>query len=1025
MASLRPAGSRPLLLMAILVVVVAHCGEDSVTKQTGKEVLHTDESAVKPVLSEGSHEARMRAAGHSVPMESLMGEASELQSLGDDNYYGEYTYKRESKEDSALAMLQVSEGRDSYPWLISQEEAQKRARSLSKQKKEASALKEKLHQHDVPLKDTMSGPGISQRVSQEMEQFEAAHPAPKHQSDVRSHESAVDRAEDATMQQARELGDDDDGDDEMAQSHDSHHPEGESAWGDDDDDNDNDSPFGMQDDDDDLVLLQEAAGKGDMMSMLAKGLKHRQSQQRATEHRREKATTQRVDAPTRQDMDAQQSFTTQVNKQAASKGEDGAGSDMHKLLLSRHKLKPSGFKFVPKNKAAADRTKRVAREAHMQAQLARSFQLAMKAAQQKRERAAGHHSVHQTEAVRALFDATSGNSVRMGQKLQPGLKTRDDTWQSDVQLQQKMSKEAAQVRAQAVRTQRQAPEVHSMKELFPAGDKARAQSVDETGMDLKVHAVQHVVSAEAQRAKDMQKMMLSATLRTQKQAQDRFDSESERLGEQHGASGLIHSNHVPAKQGRAVQPVKGSVHEADEALHRAKAFLKSSQSKPAAKHEAGQQPEDRQGMLKLFKSGHAVHQTAEKPVVRAAVLGEEDAQQVRLQQEMLAHTQASSAQRAKALEQQGSTGDLASLFKASTHTAAAASQQVHSTLSSADQQALALQQAFTKQQQQQHSAAQSAAQSEAVEHSRSGLTQMFTGKARKALKGTHETLQRGKKLSDDFSKQKAMQQAVLTRMHKQQQQRQAEEEHATTASLGEDDVRQLFKVSTKSAAIHSKQWAAQQRSSNQQQQDQSSVLTDHSKPVQDSVVAPQLSAAPPSAPTKDALSLEQLGAGTSAPSQSLKEHFQAQMKSHFVSLLEKNKAKFNTMMAQQGAQGADDFYNNMKKDLQTILNPTAPKTAPVSTATTPKPAAAKPVAVAPKPTATAAMAPKPKAVAPKIKASSLIQEKAGPVQHKAAPKATTKPAGMDLASLEHAVDALSPEDKRKFIMHRLAKLAQN
>merc|ERR1711865_168914 len=132
-------------------------------------------------------------------------------------------------------------------------------------------------------------------------------------------------------------------------------------------------------------------------------------------------------------------------------------------------------------------------------------------------------------------------------------------------------------------------------------------------------------------------------------------------------------------------------------------------------------------------------------------------------------------------------------------------------------------------------------------------------------------------------------------------------------------------------------------------------------------------------------------------------------------LLNQNKGKFKQMMSTHGVDGAADFYKNMKADLQSMMQP--PEDSLIQTdagADTEAAATATATAAA---TAAAAEASK---VADTSNAKlgeaeqASVTKEASPVQ---------KPSTMDLKSLEQAVDMLSPEDRQKFIMHRLQKLA--
>merc|ERR1712028_12283 len=134
----------PWVLMA-MVVLVANADEKPIGAPEHDESLREGTridqllSQVAPVKAYLPHklqkaaerlEPQYKADGHMVSLENLVNEDKEVQNLGDDEYYGEYTYGEAA--ESSVAMLQMGEGDQQrrYPWVISQRKEQQQGASL-------------------------------------------------------------------------------------------------------------------------------------------------------------------------------------------------------------------------------------------------------------------------------------------------------------------------------------------------------------------------------------------------------------------------------------------------------------------------------------------------------------------------------------------------------------------------------------------------------------------------------------------------------------------------------------------------------------------------------------------------------------------------------------------------------------------------------------------------------------------------------------------------------------------------------
>merc|ERR1711981_860364 len=136
---------------------------------------------------------------------------------------------------------------------------------------------------------------------------------------------------------------------------------------------------GSNDDDDDfpLELLQESekAERGpDMMSMLAHNMQKKQRQARRTErHRAKVRVTQEHKSALQEDIDAQKSFTSALNKHVSKieLADKAVKTGLNTLLKHRHeRVDKVRSRFVPKSKAEMDHKKEVADDAKLQKKLA-------------------------------------------------------------------------------------------------------------------------------------------------------------------------------------------------------------------------------------------------------------------------------------------------------------------------------------------------------------------------------------------------------------------------------------------------------------------------------------------------------------------------------------------------------------------------------------------------------------------------------------------------------------------------------
>jgi len=248
-------------------------------------------------------------------------------------------------------------------------------------------------------------------------------------------------------------------------------------------------------------------------------------------------------------------------------------------------------------------------------------------------------------------------------------------------------------------------------------------------------------------------------------------------------------------------------------------------------------------------------------------------------------------------------------------------------LNTGDQQQVAMQKAFTTAQLTRQSEGKGKTEKEAT---RSGVSELFHGKRVERVKPKRTS--EAKKMSREFEAQKKLQVSLLNHMKKQQEKVKAQEGQDEKIH-GKNDMLSLFRARSKPPAgkswakhrAHIRRYRAERR-----QMDESAQLEKHSVHESSSVPAPKVqkqtefehAVAARETPQQEAMALEQEAVGRIQPAAaSMKQKMAQKMKSHFVVLLQKNKLKFNRMMAEQGVKGADAFYKDMKSDLDTILTP--------------------------------------------------------------------------------------------------------
>jgi len=1155
----------PWVLMA-MVVLVANADEKPIGAPEHDESLREGTridqllSQVAPVKAYLPHklqkaaerlEPQYKADGHMVSLENLVNEDKEVQNLGDDEYYGEYTYGEAA--ESSVAMLQMGEGDQQrrYPWVISQRQAQKREKRLEKQQAAKHRDAINLHSHDIPLKDTMDGAGVRERVQQELRQFEKTHPSKEQQQGASLQQRTTDRVsslgdsegeqqqqkqvhtvddtwkretegsqykqkpvrdqyrqkrvrdlddsmERDTMTKVRSLGEDGGDEDQRpahvhsdsnqdlpsAIRHHNHHSS-LSAWGDDADDQDDDDadPF------DYLELLQakeSSAAAPDMISQLAHRLTHKKRSQHAHEmQQHEKLQEEGVKRSAKSSIEAQQSFTTQLEHQTAHRvraANAGTGDVAH-LVKNRHQhhAKTLG-RFVPKNQAETDHNNEIAREVAMQKQLASSFKLAMQAATRKHTTVSG--TLKKTEQVRDLFNSNAdGITLKVAQKLQPELKNKDDSWKSDVTQEMAMAKQAAAFMTKEQATHDEASKKkHDMKELFPDHQAAPTKAkVDETGMSImSIKAPKVEISADAQQAMDMQKMMTKATI-TSNGDEGLIDADAKKL-QLSGVTGKTlmkeqlertsrHFRSRPtSEEGRVAQPevkatpLKHTISGSNKALKLAQQFLSKSQVSKGPAGTKDQDPVDRNGVLKMFapkhkqqvaavgKEQHRLQEAQQQAAGHShhLKLSAEDSKQVQMQQQMMqqrmAQQVAKQSAAAKLKEAEGSDEgrNIESLFKPAPTKQA---KSVSPLLNKEDKISLLKAQKFLKAQKSEEDKGKIENDKVANPDSRAGVEELLSSVHGAAVvQQVKSSTSEADKIADEFATEKKMQMSILQTMQKQQQKVATAQSAVDTKPQSESDLRSLFAVHGKNKASAKQQWSKQQvniaaQKADHKQVDESLKLENHLHAVEE-VVAPKIvqTAQPVQAAVQPiSLAQQDVGAvGVNGPA-TMRKKFTQNMRSHFIDLLEHNKDKFKSMMSKQGVGGAASFYKNMKTDLQAMLQPDAlietaagkdtTKAAPATVAPASKPAASKePAQKAPVAVETAEV----KTV--KTDAVKAVKAKSAPVKAPAAPaqavaqlgeaKSAAKPTRkVDLKSLEQAVDMLSPEDRQKFIMHRLAKLA--
>jgi len=857
-----------------------------------------------------------------------------------------------------------------------------------------------------------------------------------------------------------------------------------SAWGDDadDQDDDDDDPFDYLE----LLQTKQSssstAAAPDMISELAHQLKHKKQLQFAHEmQQHEKLQTQGVQRNAESSIKAQQSFTSQLEHQTAhrARAANAGTGDMAQLVKNRHQQHSKTLgRFVPKNQVEKDHNNEIAREVAMQQKLASSFKLAMLASTRKHASVSGN--LKKTEQVRDLFNSNSdGITLKVAQKLQPELKNKDDSWKADVAQEMSMAKQAAAFMSKEQAAHDEASKKkHNMKELFPDRAPAKAKT-DETGM--KIQSTSKVaIPADAQQAIDMQKMMTKATITSNGATEGLIDADGKKL-QLSGVTGKAlmkqqlktttrHFRNIrpsgeagrPAQPEVKASPLKHKISGGEKALKLAQQFLSKTQvSKASTQSNEQEDPVGRNGILKMLapkhkkqaaaigKKQHRLQEAQQQAAVhsQAAVkLSAEDAKQMQMQQQMAQQmAKQSAAVELKEEQAPGKERNIESLFKPTPtkQTTKSASP----LLSKEDRNSENMQQQFLKAQKSRKSRIEN--DKTASPDSRAGVEQLLSVKAGASLtqhaqSGTSEA----DRIADEFATEKKMQMSLLLNMKTQQQKVAKAQSGVDTKPQSESDLRSLFAVRGKNKASANSQWSKQQvhiaaQKAEHKQVDESLKLENHLHAVEE-VAAPKIVQTAVQ-PAVQPLSLAQqdagaIGAGGPA---AMRKKFTQNMRSHFIELLEHNKDKFKSMMSKQGVGGASSFYKNMKTDLQAMLQPQSDvliETAAGKDTINAAPATVTPVskpAVDKKPGHKAPIAAK-KAKAKSVKsvktnAVKAVKAKSAPVEAPAvqadaaqlgdANSAAKPTAKMDLKTLENAVDMLSPEDRQKFIMHRLTKLA--
>jgi len=759
------------------------------------------------------------------------------------------------------------------------------------------------------------------------------------------------------------------------------------------------------------------------------------------------------------EVDAQKSFTQALNKQMHKfdVAEKATKTNLPTLLKHRHKkVDKNGFRFVPKSKAEMDHKKEVSDDAKIQKKLAQSFQLAMQSAVNGRKEqskalndaeAAGK-GLHKAEAVRDLFDSTSKTGLKVGQKLQPQMKKEDNSWLQDARQQQEMARKAAKFGNARTKDKDQelGESEHDMKKLFPEREKKEAK-YDETGMKIDLQANTQQPSDEAVHAKHMQEMMLRATLRAQKAAAQKIEDKHKTLGDTKAISSLFHQ-HGDGKAAKSKTVSRKAAKKAvvpggTQALKLAQKFLNNMKQMGTHNSEGdakGKDPASRNDMKQLLQGKHK--QVKQSKALKKHVLTAEDAAQVKMQEEMAKRTEAALQERVESARSHDSDNkkDISTLFNVDKKQAKQHKSIYEGYLKDDDRKQVSMQKAFAQAQ----LARQQISDKPEQTATRKGVSQLFRGTHAKqvAPKATSET----EHVNHEFEQQKKMQLALLRRMKDQQKKMRSQAKNAEKQIHGKEDLLQLFRAGNNA---HEGSWERHQARLRRaralhKQKDESAILGTHTAHGY-SVPAPKIvqqtefeqDVAARETPQQRAMALEQEAVGNIKPAaETMKQKMAQKMKNHFVSLLEKNKLKFNQMMKSQGVQGADDFYQEMKSDLDTMLTPDnsllkgaqkdsllqksegqvkqEPKKAKASAKvlSSKLSKATKQIHAALKVAAKPMKAPKTDKTVKVTKAADKV------TQSKAAP-------AMDLAALEKAVDQLSPEDKHKFIMHRLAKLASD
>eukprot|EP00658_Telonema_sp_P-2_P078440 TRINITY_DN7346_c0_g1_i9.p1 TRINITY_DN7346_c0_g1~~TRINITY_DN7346_c0_g1_i9.p1 ORF type:complete len:954 (+),score=292.40 TRINITY_DN7346_c0_g1_i9:233-3094(+) len=948
MAMASPPRGRWMLVLVVAIAVTHGTEQHPESDQTSHEPDPVSQQLAKVPPFESFLPAALRpdaellnpavdVAGTKLSVRMLQDDRRDLSDPMQRDYYSEYSYHRRDPDAERLVALQTGEA--GYPWVISQKEAQRRSARLSKQHRRDKIDKAKLESHSVPLKDTMHGRGVRERVEREVAEWDKTHPNAR---SSRSRSSDENRAEETTMRRLRELGDDDEDEDEGPVFGERQRAGSGSAWGDDDDSEDDPGPplgYGR------LELLQLSSP--DMMSILAGKIhRHRQRQAHIDSAKAHAGLAEGRDAQIQKELKVQSQFTSQLNQQVAHASEKassaGQGS-LRSVIVDRQQPPDSnGFKFVPKSQADLAQSQRVAKEVDRQKELAASFQRALASRTRKAELAKSDavtkSRLDAPRNVRGLFDRTTGTSTRIGNKLQPQLK-HDSSWRDDAAHEQQLSEQASAYLTRHGSTQDSNSGGMSVKKLL-GGSSEMSSSVDETGMRNEP-GLRSSGDRVADKAKKVAQQMLQASLASQRRMNkhgERADAEGDTVArfrayikdKKNGAPASSEESTEPEEQSRLEVPGQ------QVALKLAAQFVQKSAGRSGADLVDAATPSSRAEMAAMLTTSSR-HQRAEvhtKPP--SSRLTKQDQSQVEMQREMVQQTEAANRASDKRTVSQDpelriaeKNNDIAKLFTTTppTETTKPVPRR-QAVASKQDRRAVQMQQEFVSQLQSRSAAVdKSAAASLAkVERSRAGVTELFQASAHAHARGkpAMRTHLEDSSTRKEFAKQKQLQMTVLKHMLRQQKAQQEAAEAATpSGKLRQKDMRDMFRVSHKSkmgqdAARRKYDSEMERDKSWGRQRDRSGDLEDHAVEMR-SVIAPEAKTRVPDDP-KSALLLEQESSGELEKQQAeaLKRRVQKEMKRHFLEMLEQNKKNFRRLTHEHGTKGATTFYQNMKQSLQSL-----------------------------------------------------------------------------------------------------------